>query len=545
MRAGSLKEGRGPEGKIAKAAGPLALLGWVLFDWAMQPFYTLVVTFLFAPYFVNGFVGDPALGSALWAYATGVAALIAALLAPALGAIADAGLPRKSWIAGFSVLLVIGLCGLWLAIPGRTDLAPLVLASFGLATIGAELATVFNNAIMPSLVSGRRLGTLSGIGWATGYVGGLVSLALIAGLVVADPSTGKTLLGLKPVIPLDPATREGDRLIGPFSGLWYLIFVLPLFLFTPDRPAKSRATARVTAGLTQLVHGVKDIYRHHRQIALFLLSRMLYADGLGAVFAFGGIYAATVFGWGTSELGLFGIILTIAGTIGAALGGMLDDRLGSKRVIVWPLCLFIISAIGVLSVDKEHVLFLLPIDAKVQGSAPFVSIGEQVYLAFAILIGLASGPIQSSSRTLLARLCPADKTTEFFGFFSFSGKITAFAAPLAIGVVTAAAGSQRLGISMSLVFLLAGLLLLQWVKQPSRHSDPRHEEGRLMSEVAHAREDHGEARCVGRGDHLVVAQRATGLDHRGSTGFDEYLDPVVEGEKRIRRRHRPLRKRRL
>jgi UMF1 family MFS transporter len=545
MRAGSLKEGRGPEGKIAKAAGPLALLGWVLFDWAMQPFYTLVVTFLFAPYFVNGFVGDPALGSTLWAYATGVAALIAALLAPVLGAIADAGLPRKPWIAGFSVLLVIGLCGLWLAIPGRTDLAPLVLASFGLATIGAELATVFNNAIMPSLVSGRRLGTLSGIGWATGYVGGLVSLALIAGLVVADPSTGKTLLGLKPVIPLDPAAREGDRLIGPFSGLWYLIFVLPLFLFTPDRPAKSRATARVTAGLTQLVHGVKDIYRHHRQIALFLLSRMLYADGLGAVFAFGGIYAATVFGWGASELGLFGIILTIAGTIGAALGGMLDDRLGSKRVIVWPLCLFIISAIGVLSVDKEHVLFLLPVDVKVQGSAPFVSIGEQVYLAFAILIGLASGPIQSSSRTLLARLCPADKTTEFFGFFSFSGKITAFAAPLAIGVVTAATGSQRLGISMSLVFLLAGLLLLQWVKQPSRHSDPRHEEGRLMSEVAHAGEDHGEARCVGRGDHPLVAQRAAGLDHRGGAGFDEHLDPVGEGEKRIRRRHRPLRKRRL
>jgi UMF1 family MFS transporter len=304
---------------------------------------------------------------------------------------------------------------------------------------------------------------LSGIGWATGYVGGLVSLVLVAGFIVADPDTGKTLLGLKPIIPVDMATRADERLVGPFSALWYLIFVLPLFLFTPDRPG-TRTAAPVKAGLTQLIIGIKDLYRNHRQVALFLIARMLYADGLGAVFAFGGIYAATVFGWGASELGLFGIILTIAGTIGAATGGMLDDRFGSKRVIGWMLCLFILASIGVLSVDKTNVLFVHPVAPKLQGSAPFASVGEQVYLAFAILIGLASGPIQAASRTLLARLTPPEKTTKFFGLFSFSGKITAFAAPLAIGVVTAATGSQRLGIGTSLVCLIGGLLLLQRVK---------------------------------------------------------------------------------
>jgi UMF1 family MFS transporter len=356
------------------------------------------------------------------------------------------------------------LSGLWLAAPGRTDLLPIVLIAFGLAVIGAELATVFTNAMMRSLVSGKRLGTLSGLGWATGYIGGLVALVLVAGLLVADPNTGKTLLGLKPLLPLDPATREGDRLVGPFSAVWYLVFVLPLFLFTPDRSAKPLQARAVTAGLTQLVRSVKDLVRHHGQIALFLLARMLYADGLGAVFAFGGIYAAFVFGWGATELGLFGIILTIAGTIGAGLGGPLDDRAGSKSVIAFTLCLFIAASIGVLSVDRDHVLFVLSVEAKVPGSAPFTSAGEQVYLAFAILIGLASGPIQASSRTLLARMCPPGKMTEFFGFFSFSGKITAFAAPLAIGVVTQASGSQRLGIGTSLVFLLAGLLLLLRVK---------------------------------------------------------------------------------
>jgi UMF1 family MFS transporter len=464
MRAGSPKARRGAKGHAPAPAGTLGLAGWVLFDWATQPFYTLVVTFLFAPYFVNGFIADPVLGSTLWGYATGIAELIAALLAPVLGAIADAGYRRKPWIAAFSVLLVIGLCGLWLAIPGHTELAPLVLIAFGLAVIGAELATVFNNAMMPSLVSKKRLGTLSGIGWAAGYVGGLVSLVVVAGLIVADPNTGKTLLGFEPLVPLDPAAREGDRLIGPFSAIWYLVFVLPLFLFTADRPAAPRISAPVSTGLTQLVSGVRELYRQHRQVALFLMARMLYADGLGAVFAFGGIYAASVFGWGATELGLFGIILTIAGTVGAAFGGMVDDRAGSKRVISSTLLLFILASIGVLSIDKDHVLFLHTVEPKLAGAAPFSSVGEQVYLAFAILIGLASGPIQSSSRTLLARLSPKEKTTEFFGFFSFSGKATAFAAPLLIGAVTAATGSQRLGIATSVLFLIAGLALLQRVK---------------------------------------------------------------------------------
>jgi UMF1 family MFS transporter len=464
MPTGAPERRRGASVDTAGRAGKRALFGWVLFDWATQPFYTLVVTFLFAPYFVNGFMADPVRGAALWAYATGIAELIAAALAPVVGAIADAGQKRKPWIAAFSAMLVVGLCGLWLAAPGRTDLVPLVLIAFGLATIGAELATVFTNAMMTSLVSEKRLGTLSGAGWAVGYVGGLVSLALVAGLLVADPATGKTLLGLPPLVPLDPATREGDRLVGPFSALWYLVFVLPLFLYTPDRRAAPFESRAVSASLGELLRSVKGLVRNHAQVALFLLARMLYADGLGAIFAFGGIYAATVFGWGATELGLFGIILTIAGTIGAVLGGPLDDAKGSKTVIIFTLVLFILAAIGVLSVDAGHVLFVLPVEAKLQGSAPFSSSGEQVYLAFAILIGLASGPIQSSSRTLLARMCPPGKITEFFGFFSFSGKISAFAAPLLIGVVTQVSGSQRVGIGASLLFLLAGLLLLLRVR---------------------------------------------------------------------------------
>lgn len=442
------------------------LIGWALFDWATQPFYTLVVTFLFAPYFVNGFMHDPAHGQTLWAYATGIAQLIAAGLAPVLGAIADAGLPRKPWIGGFSVLLIVGLSGLWFAIPGELSLVPVVLISFGLATLGAELATVFNNAMMPGLVSNKRLGTLSGLGWATGYVGGLVSLALLAGLIVTDPTTGKTLFGLEPIMQLDTASREADRLVGPFCALWYLVFVLPLFLFTPDRWDRPPAGGVVRTGLSRLVQSIRDLVRDHGTVALFLLARMLYADGLGAVFAFGGIYAASVFGWGAAELGVFGIVLTVTGTIGAFIGGFLDDRAGSKHVIVAGLCLFIAGSIGVLSIDPDEILFVIPVTPKADGGGLFASTGEQAYLAFAMLIGLAAAPIQASSRTLLARLCPPEKTTEFFGFFAFSGKITAFAAPLAIGLVTALTDSQRAGISAALAFLIGGLVLLFWVRTP-------------------------------------------------------------------------------
>ena len=378
--------------------------------------------------------------------------------------------------------------------------------------------------MMPSLVSHKRLGTLSGIGWAAGYVGGLVSLVLVAGFIVADPDTGKTLLGLNPIMPVDAATRADERLVGPFSALWYLIFVLPLFLFTPDRPG-TRAAAPVKAGITQLFSGAKDLYLHHRQVALFLLARMLYADGLGAVFAFGGIYAASVFGWGASELGLFGIILTLAGTIGAALGGALDDRLGSKRVIGWALLPVHSRRRSACSRStRPTCCSCMPSSPRCRAAHRSPRLASRSISPSPFSSGLPRARSRRRAARCLARLSPPEKTTEFFGFFSFSGKITAFAAPLAIGAVTAATGSQRLGIGTSLLFLIAGLLLLAAGEGESL---------RLMPEVAHAGEHHGESRLVGGRDHLGVAHRPSRLDHRGGAGRGDRLQPVREGKERI------------
>ncbi|MCC7252758.1 MFS transporter [Hyphomicrobium sp.] len=452
---------------VQEAAPPRALVSWVLFDWAAQPYYTLVLTFLFAPYFANAVAADPAQGQALWGYAAAAAGVIIALGSPFLGAVADGRGRRKPWMALFSTLFVASLATLWLAVPSA-DAATiaLVLAAFVVATAMAEFTTVFTNSIMPSLVPANRLGRLSGTGWAVGYAGGLVSLAIMAGLVVADPTSGRTLLGLEPLLALDTAAREGDRLVGPFAAIWYALFMIPFFLFVPDRRVGA-VPASTRPPLTELWETIRSL-PSHRDMLLFLIARMLYADGLAAIFAFGGIYGAAVFGWGALELGLFGIVLTLTGVFGALIGGVLDDRIGSKTVIIVSLLLLLVGAFGILSVDPTHVLYVSEVAPKVAGSEPFSSTGEKVFLAFAVIVGLVAAPVQAASRALLARLAPPEKMTQYFGLFAFSGKVTAFMAPLLVAVVTQASGSQRIGMASIAVFLIAGLVLMIGVRASSR-----------------------------------------------------------------------------
>ena len=199
-------------------------------------------------------------------------------------------------------------------------------------------------------------------------------------------------------------------------------------------------------------------------LLIFLIARMLYTDGLTAIFAFGGIYGASVFGWGPLELGIFGIVLTLVGAFGALIGGGLDDRLGPKTVIVFALLALIAGAVGILSVDKTHILFTTDVAEKIAGSKPFSAIGEQVFLGFAILVGLVAAPVQAASRSLLARLAPAEKITQYFGLFAFSGKVTAFLAPFAVAFVTQETGSQRIGMSAVLAFLLVGVVMMLFVR---------------------------------------------------------------------------------
>ncbi|MFA5957570.1 MFS transporter [Hyphomicrobium sp.] len=461
----------------AVARAPLrARVSWMLYDWAVQPHYTLVQTFLFGPYFANAIVQNSvcgtmiaegsekaACGQALWGYAAAVAGLVIAIISPLLGAAADGRGSRKPWMAALSLLFLAGLSSLWLGAPDANMTTILiVLGGFVAATIAAELMSVFSNAIMTGLVPKAELGVLSGTGWAVGYFGGLVSLALVAGLLVPMPGEPKTLLGLDPLLTLDTATHQGDRITGPFAAIWFAIFIVPFFLFVPDRrraatghPARSAA-----AELWDTIKSLPSM----PSLLIFLIARMLYTDGLTAIFAFGGIYGASVFGWGPLELGIFGIVLTLVGAFGALFGGWLDDSVGPKRVIIVALVALFVGAIGILSVDKSHIFFTTEVAAKAIGSKPFSSAGEQTFLAFAILVGIVSAPVQAASRSLLARIAPADKITQFFGLFAFSGKVTAFLAPFFVALITQETGSQRMGMSAVLAFLAIGVVMMLFVR---------------------------------------------------------------------------------
>ncbi len=458
----------GGSAATARSAGPLALTSWMLFDWAAQPFYTLITTFLFAPYFTATFIGDATRGAALWGYTMSVAAILVAIGSPILGAVADSRGRLKPLIGWLSIGFVVGQMALWYAIPGAPEYVWLILPALAIATIAGEYSIVLNNALMPRLVTAEQLGRISGGGWALGYAGGLVSLVLMAAFILVDSHTGRTMFGLDPVLPLDAASEEPNRIVGPFAALWFIVFSIPFFLFTPDAPPKPDAErATVRSAFASLGRTLRHI-RSFRDIALFFIARMLYIDGLLAIFTFGGIYAANIFGWQTIVVGYFGIILSIAAGIGAAVGGVLDDRLGSKAVIVSALVLLIVGAAGVISIDATHVLFALEVAPRQAEAAAFGSAGEQVYLAFAVLIGLASGPLQSASRSLLARMAPEEHISEFFGFFAFSGKVTAFAAPFVIGLVADMTGSLQTAMSVILVFLTVGLVLMSLVRTDRR-----------------------------------------------------------------------------
>ncbi|MEX0696937.1 MAG: MFS transporter [Dongiaceae bacterium] len=423
----------------AGGPGRGAIFAWCLYDWANSAFPTVVTTFLFSAYFTQGVAADPETGTALWGQTIALTGLVIAVVSPALGAIADQGGRRKPWLAALTLLSVAATAALWYVRPAVADV-PFALIVVALATFGFELATVFYNAMLPDLARPDRIGRVSGWGWGLGYAGGLACLGLSFVLLVGPD---------RPPFGLDKAAAEHVRATALLVAVWYAVFAVPLFLFTPDRPRGGiPALAAVRDGLKALVATLRQL-RRHANVARFLLAKMIYIDGLNTLFAFGGIYAAGTFGMSFDELLLFGVVINVSSGLGAALFAPIDDRIGAKPTIAIGLAALTLLGGVVLAVD-----------------------GKAAFYAAAFGLGIFVGPVQAASRSLMARLAPPALRTEFFGLYALAGKATAFVGPALVGWVTLAFDSQRAGLATILPFFVVGLLLLLTVKEP-RAAPPR------------------------------------------------------------------------
>jgi len=404
---------------------------WCFYDFGNSAFTTLVITFIYSTYFTKAIAVNEIDGTYLWSQAIAITAVVVALLSPLLGAVADQGGYRKIFLI-LATYTSIGATVL-LFFPQKGE----VLFALGLvviANVAFELGCVFYNAYLPEIVIRGEIGRISGYGWGFGYLGGLLAMLLaMVGFVSPDV----------PWFGLNPETGAHIRGTNLVVAIWFFIFTLPAILFLKD---KKKDTKPIIGNILfnsfqQLKKTFYDV-KIYKNTIRFLISRLIYNDGLVTIFAFGAIYASGTFGFTFNEIMIFGIVLNIAAGIGAFFMGFIDDIIGGKRTIQ-------ISLIGLM----------LAVIIAVLANTKFL------FWVSGIVVGLFAGPNQSASRSLMGRLTPPDKINEFYGFFAFSGKLTSFLGPMLLGIFTKFFTSQRFGVATVFIFFFIGFLLLRDVNE--------------------------------------------------------------------------------
>ena len=437
--------------------------GWMMFDWATQPFYTLGLTFIFGPYFAGtaaeyylsiglDLTTANANAQSIWSWGQALAGLIVAVMGILAGAYADSTSRRMPWIWASSLVFVICSWMLWYMAPDGSAMWS-SLFFFSIAFIAAELALVFTNAILPSLGDRQDVGKISGNGAALGYAGGLLSLFIM--LFFFFDEGGKTFgLGLEPGFGwLDAQSREGTRAVGPLIAIWFAIFMLPFFLWvregkTPDRLGGLRRS------FADLRHTLKNMVKRPSLFA-FMGAQMFYRDALNGLYAFGGVYAVLVLGWGQTQIGVFGILGVLSAAIVTQTSGKYDQKLGPLPVIYFHIYVLIIVSLCIIGMSRDSFFGL----ALQEGSA----LPDVMFYICGAAIGGSGGGIYAASRSMMVRHTNPDRPTEAFGLFALAGKATAFLAPLLIGLFTYWLNDARLGFAPVVGLFILGMLLLRWV----------------------------------------------------------------------------------
>ena len=412
------------------------VIAWSLYDFANQPFTTLIVTFIFSAFFTESLAVNNQVGTSLWSLGVSITAIFVALLSPFLGALADSGGYRKVFLMISTYLCIVSTACLYFFEPNQTynligfefDVAIIALIVFIIANIGFEFGTVFCNSYLSDLATNKNMGKISGYAWGLGFVGGLISLAIS-------------------FVFLDLGEISNIRLINLLVAAWLFIFSIPTFIFLKDTRPNKALYKYFKQSFESIISSFRNV-REHKQIVRFLIARLFYNDALITIFAFGGIYAAGTLQFSFNEILILGVVLNISACIGSFLFGHSEDKIGVKNMLMITLWALLLST-------------LLAFFAPFLTNFNHLITPKTLFWIAGIFIGLMQGPNQAGSRSLMARLTPESKKNEFFGFYAFSGKATAFLGPLFFGLLTSAFGTQQAGLVIVVIFFLVGILIFK------------------------------------------------------------------------------------
>ena len=441
-----------------KGASTLGQIAWAMYDGARSPYNVLVNIFVFSAYFATTVIPDPVRGQTVWSGVTAAAAILVAIGAPILGAIADAGGRRKPWLLACVLLGAPCMVTIWFAVPGMQPglMWMLVLAALVGANMSFEYSAVFCNAMLPNVAPPGRIGFLSGLGLALGNTMGI--LVFLVYLFAWSWNS-------HPLFGLSNASHEPERAVGVLSAIWFIVFAIPLFLFTPDSPGTSRRIPEAVG------HGLKTLgatlakLGDYKNLMTFLIARMTFNEGFIAMMLFTGIFAAGILHWTPTMLIAEGLINSVVAALAGLFAGWLDTRAGSKRATMFFVGGVLLFNVVLFSVTPNMVFFVQidPVATATGGLFPTlpdkVFLVSQCAIAFFVTGGLVS------ARSMMAKLAPRAMLNEFFGLYALSGTATSFIGPLAIGLVTFLYHSQRAGLVVGAVFSLIGLLGMLLVRE--------------------------------------------------------------------------------
>ena len=403
------------------------IFNFALYEFANSAFTTIIITFIFATYFAKQIAPNPVLGQSYWGWTIGVTGFLVAIAGPIIGSFADKKNRVVFFVRFFSLLCILFTALLWFSKPSQSYLL-YTLVIVGIGNFFYELSLIFYNSLLKDISKNKNLGKSSGFGFALGYIGGIVILLISIKLFI---DTNNLPFGLT------KDESENIRAIALLVSIWFLIFSIP-FLFFVIKEKRRKANYSFN------FHDLKILIWNKKITTLgkFLIARMLYADGLNAIIVMGGIFAVGVFNLEIKDLLKLSIIMNVTAFIGAFIGGIINDRYGSKIVIIFSLIGLIFSSTAILFTFKVSTFF---------------------YLAAAN--GLFIGPIQSASRVVITSMLNRNNQGKGFGLFATSGKLTSFLGPLLVSTVTFLTSSQRIGFSAAIVLLLFGLIILMNIKK--------------------------------------------------------------------------------